>query len=333
MKTAVVILNWNGRQLLEEFLPSVVNYSKEATVYVADNASTDDSIAFLIQNYPEVKLIKNQENGGYAKGYNEALKQVEEELFILLNSDVEVTENWLVPLITHFKNHPETGIAQPKLLAYKAKTSFEYAGAAGGYIDALGYPFCRGRVFDTIEQDRGQYDDVCEILWASGACLAIRKQVFEQLGGLDELYFAHQEEIDLCWRAYNAGFKIMYLSESVVYHLGGATLNAMNPRKTFLNFRNSLFNLLKNVPGLKVYGIIFVRLILDGLAGIQFLCTGKPQHMWAIIRAHFSFYAHFKAIYAKRQAQSKVSKRYYKVQSVVWSYYALKRRIFNEIIK
>ncbi len=325
MKTAVVILNWNGRALLEQFLPSVVNFSPEATVYVADNASTDDSLAFIQAHFSTVKIIKNAANWGFAKGYNEALAQLSEDILILLNSDVEVTKNWLQPLLNHFKEHPETAIAQPKLLAYKQKNHFEYSGAAGGYIDKLGYPFCRGRIFDTVEADKGQYDEEASILWASGACLVIRRTIYEELEGMDELYFAHQEEIDLCWRAHNAGYQIKYIPNSVVYHLGGATLDAMNPRKTFLNFRNSLFNMLKNIPGTKVYGLIFMRLVLDGVAGIKFLLEGRPKHTWAIVQAHGSFYKHWKKIRAKRKKMH-IKRAYATVGSIVWQYYVLKKR-------
>lgn len=330
METAVVILNWNGRKLLEQFLPSVLNFSEEATIYVADNASTDDSVAFLKTNFPGVTIIRNKENGGFAKGYNDALAGLTEDIFILLNSDVQVTKNWLSPIVGHFKAKPATAIVQPKLLDYKNKDYFEYAGAAGGYIDKYGYPYCRGRIFNTIEKDTGQYEDPTPILWASGACLAIRRTVFEKLGGMDELYFAHQEEIDLCWRAHNAGFRAMYLPRSQVYHLGGATLNAMDPQKTFLNFRNSLFNLLKNVPG-KNYGrIIFTRLCLDGLAGVKFLARGRPKHTWAIIKAHIDFYKHFGQIRKERPGfPSKTP--YFHVKNIVIDYFLRGKRKFSQL--
>src|SRR5690606_18362263 len=228
MKVAVVILNWNGKELLEKFLPSVVANSKEATVYVADNASTDTSIAYVSKNFPEVKIIQNQENGGYAKGYNDALKKVPETLFVLLNSDVEVTKNWLQPIISEFERDDAIVAAQPKILDFKNRESFEYAGAAGGFLDKYGYPFCRGRIFDTLEKDVGQYNDTFPIFWASGACLFVRKDPFWKVGGFDEDYFAHQEEIDLCWRLQNLGGKIQYIGESKVFHVGGATLNSSN---------------------------------------------------------------------------------------------------------
>ncbi|MEM6686591.1 MAG: glycosyltransferase family 2 protein, partial [Bacteroidota bacterium] len=248
MNIAIVILNWNGKELLAQFIPKVLNYSDDATIYVADNASADDSIDYIQTNFPTVKIIQNAQNGGYAKGYNDALPFVEEEIFCLLNSDIEVTENWLAPIRSEFEKHADTAIIQPKILDFKQKTHFEYAGAAGGYIDKYGYPFCRGRIFHTLEEDKGQYNTTEEIFWASGACFFIRKTVFEELGGFDEDFFAHQEEIDLCWRAFNLGYKAKYISESVVYHVGGATLDSTNPQKTYLNFRNSLCMLAKNLP-------------------------------------------------------------------------------------
>lgn len=330
MKVAIVILNWNGRKLLEEFLPSVVRYSKEGTVYVADNASTDDSVEFVESHFPSVKIIRNTKNWGFANGYNEALALLKEDLFILLNSDVQVTEGWLVPLIAHFKKHPNTVIAQPKLLDYKRKTHFEYAGAAGGFIDQYGYPFCRGRIFDTLEEDLGQYEEEAPIFWASGACFVIRSAAYTELGGLDPAYFAHQEEIDLCWRAFNQGYESFYIPKSRVYHLGGATLNKLSPQKTFLNFRNSLFNLLKNAPRNKVYGIIFVRLCLDGLAGIKFLLQGMPKHTWAIVRAHVGFYTQSRSIRAKGKKQPKLSK-YAKLKNIAWQYYIKKHKQFKDL--
>lgn len=332
MKIAVVILNWNGRALLEQFLPSVTEYSKEATVYVADNASTDDSVAFVKEHYPEVKIIRNKENGGYAKGYNDALQHLSEDIFVLLNSDVEVTRDWLVPVVEEFRTNPETAALQPKIRDFRRREYFEYAGAAGGFIDQFGYPFCRGRIFDHLEKDLGQYDDSREIFWASGACFAIRREDFYRAGQLDEHFFAHQEEIDLCWRLYNLGSKVKYLGNSTVFHLGGATLNNMHPRKTFYNFRNSLFALLKNAPGNKVWFLIFSRLVLDGATGIKFLADRKPGHTAAIVRAHFSFYTHFKLIVRKRKKLPK-KKKYFHSTSVVVSYYILRKHRFSDLKK
>ena len=330
MKVAVVILNWNGKALLEQFLPSVVKYSPEAVVYVADNASEDDSVAFVRTAYPEVKIIQNKINGGFAKGYNDALPYVKEDIFILLNSDVEVTPGWIPPLLSEFEKDPETVVLQPKILDFRKKNYFEYAGAAGGFLDSLGYPYCRGRVLETLEEDAGQYDDTVEVFWASGACMAIRKEAFYRAGQFDENYFAHQEEIDLCWRINNLGLKVKAVGNSSVFHLGGATLDSMNPQKTFYNFRNSLFNLLKNAPGKKVFIIILLRMLLDGVAGIKFLVELKPSHTAAILRGHFSFYSHFKKILKKRRELPQ-KKKYFQIKSVVLAYYLIGKRRFGEL--
>ena len=327
MSTAVVILNWNGRSLLEQFLPSVINNSKVATIYVADNASTDKSTAYVATNFPEVKIIQNKINGGYAKGYNDALKQVNEDIFCLLNSDVEVTKGWLKPIIKTFDNSPDTAIIQPKIIDYKQKTHFEYAGAAGGFIDQLGFPYCRGRVFNTVEADQNQYQ-TSTIFWASGACLFIRKSVFESLQGFDEHYFAHFEEIDLCWRAFNMGYKSSCVTQSIVYHVGGATLHASNPKKTYLNFRNSLFTLTKNASG-PIFIIIFCRLILDGIAGIRFLVTFKFAHFLAILKAHFSFY-HALPHYLNLRKTLPQKKKYYHSTSIVWTYFIRGKKHFSQ---
>lgn len=326
-KIAVVILNWNGAKLLEQFLPSIVAYSEEAKIYVADNASTDNSIEVIKTQFPQVTIIKNDGNFGFANGYNVALQQVEEPYYALVNSDIEVTENWLSPILSIFDNEPNIGIIQPKILDYKNKAYFEYAGAAGGFIDQFGYPYCRGRIFDTIEKDNGQYDDETEIFWASGACLFIRKDIYRTLNGFDDDFFAHQEEIDLCWRAFNLGFKAKYTSKSVVYHVGGATLNESNPRKTFLNFRNSLLMLVKNLPEGKLFTIIFARLCLDGLAGIQFILKGKFSHCWAIIKAHFEFYHLINRNLKKRS--NTTSENYYQTKSIVYKYFIKSGTVFE----
>lgn len=325
-KIAVVILNWNGVQLLEQFLPSVVQYSSEADIYVADNASTDDSIFFVKTHFPTVKIVKNSGNFGFAKGYNEALQHIDVEIYALVNSDIEVTENWLKPILKNFENEPNTAIIQPKLLDFKNKEYFEYAGAAGGFIDKYGYPYCRGRIFETIEKDNGQYNDACEISWASGACFFIRSKVYHELKGFDADFFAHQEEIDLCWRAKNKGYTIKYNSNSVVYHVGGATLQQGNPKKTFLNFRNSLLMLVKNLPKGQLYSVLFIRMLLDGIAGIHFIFQGKFSHCLAILKAHASFYSLFSKTYKKRDSFQ--SKSYYSLKSVVISYYANNGKVF-----
>jgi GT2 family glycosyltransferase len=330
MKIAVVILNWNGVKLLEQFLPSVLQYSPEATVYVADNASTDESIAFVKNNYPTIKIVQNETNHGFAGGYNDALQHIDAEIYALVNSDIEVTENWLKPILETFDNEPETAIIQPKILDFKNKEYFEYAGAGGGFIDQFGYPFCRGRIFDTLEKDNGQYNDKAEIFWASGACFFIRSTVYKELKGFDEDFFAHQEEIDLCWRTINKGYKIRYCSESIVYHVGGATLQQSNPKKTFLNFRNSLLMLTKNLPQNTLFQILIIRMLLDGVAGVKFLFQGHFSHCWAIIRAHFSFYRLFLKNYKKRE--EKQIEIYFKMKSIVYEYYVKNGTVFADVI-
>lgn len=331
MKTAIVILNWNGKKLLEQFLPSVVNFSsQQAEVYVADNASTDNSIAYIKEFFPTVKILENKKNGGYAKGYNDALLSVDADIYGLINSDIEVTENWLNSITTEFKQNKNTAIVQPKILDFNNKNKFEYAGAAGGFIDFFGYPYCKGRIFSHLEEDTNQFNDVAEIFWASGACFFIRSSVFHELKGFDEDYFAHQEEIDLCWRTQNLGYTIKYVGLSTVYHVGGATLQETNPRKTFLNFRNSLLNILKNVPLKWLLFIIVSRLVLDGIAGIKFIIEGKAKHTLAILKAHISFYKCLGTFLKKRKNVKKKNK-YYLHTSIVWQYFILNRKKFSEL--
>jgi len=323
---AVVILNWNGKALLEQFLPSVINYSNDAIIYVADNSSTDNSVAFVSEHFPTVQLIQNTENGGYAEGYNAALKQVEEPLLCLVNSDIEVTSNWLQPIIDEFNSNADTAIIQPKILDFKNKSHFEYAGAAGGFVDKYGYPFCRGRIFNSIEEDKGQYNDTSDIFWASGACFFIRNSIFKSLNGFDGSYFAHMEEIDLCWRAYNRNYKTKFVGASAVYHVGGATLKNTNPKKTYLNFRNSLFTLVKNTDKNLFFRTI-IRMILDGIAGFRFLLQLQPQHFFAIIKAHSSFYLNLNRI-LKHRKQLPQRANYYETRSIVWSYFIKNRTKF-----
>jgi len=325
---AIVILNWNGKTLLEQFLPSILKHShSNASIYVADNASTDDSIDFIKTHFPTVKIIINNTNGGYAKGYNDALKGLNEDIFCLLNNDIEVSANWLTPILETFKDEA-TAIVQPKILDYKNKTHFEYAGAAGGFIDKYGYPFCRGRIFNTIEEDNNQYKDG-DIFWASGACLFIRNTVFKTLGGFDETFFAHMEEIDLCWRAKNLGYDIKYNNQSKVYHVGGATLSNTNPKKTYLNFRNNLSMLVKNAKG-NIFSIVFSRLILDGIAGVKYFLSLQPLHTFAIIRAHFAFYARLPHVLKQRKTLSQTS-NYAKINSIIWAYFIQKKKHFNRL--
>ena len=331
MKTAVVILNWNGKKLLEQFLPPIVTFSSEvADIYVADNASTDNSIGYIKEHFPSVKIIENTSNGGYAKGYNDALQSVKADMYCLINSDVEVTEGWLQPVINVFNDEENTAIIQPKLLDYKNKEYFEYAGAGGGFIDLYGYPYCRGRIFNHLEKDEGQFDDIAQIFWASGACFFIRANVYHKLGGFDEDYFAHQEEVDLCWRTQNEGYQIKYVGASTVFHVGGATLQETHPHKTFLNFRNSLLNVIKNVPKQWFLFVVFSRLILDGVAGLKFFVELRPIHTLAVMKAHFSVYrSFFKFLKKRKMLQKKYD--YNLHTSIVWQYFLLRRRKFRQL--
>lgn len=289
--TAIVILNWNGQGMLEKFLPSVVRYSSlpGVEVIVADNGSADQSLEFMSENYPGVKTICLDKNYGFTGGYNKALEQVEADYFILLNSDVEVTEGWITPLTDLLDNDPDVAACMPKILSYTRKEFFEYAGASGGFIDRLGYAFCRGRIFDHLEEDHGQYDEPMDIFWATGACLCIRAKVFHRAGGFDERFFAHMEEIDLCWRLQNAGYRIMVIPQSFVYHYGGGALPPENPYKTYLNFRNNLLMLFKNLPIIQLFTVFPSRILMDWLSVFKFLYSRRFQHAQAVIKAHFVF--------------------------------------------
>jgi GT2 family glycosyltransferase len=325
-------LNWNGETLLKRFMPSVLQYSKGAQIYVVDNASTDNSVELLKRSFPEVTVVQNDKNLGFTGGYNNGLKSIEADIYCLLNSDVKVTENWLDPIMALFEKKREIAVIQPKILDLNRPDYFEYAGAAGGFVDKFGYPFCRGRIFQSLEKDEGQYDDVAEIFWATGACMFIRKTVFEELGGFDEDYFAHQEEVDLCWRAKNAGHKVFYVGQSAVYHLGGFTLKNSNPQKTFLNFRNSLYTIVKNLPTRSAFSIILSRLLLDGIAAVRFVFQLRARHAWAIFRAHLSFYGHFRTNYRKRE-KTNFLLNYYPVKSIVWSHFVHQVNNFNILVK
>ena len=337
MKTAIVILNWNGRKMLEQYLPSVLEYScDEATVVVADNASTDDSLTFLNARYPQIQTIVLDQNYGFAEGYNRALKQVEAEYYVLLNSDVEVTPHWLSPLIAYMDSHAEVAACQPKLLSYVNKEKFEYAGASGGYLDRYGYPFCRGRLFDAVETDRGQYDDTVEVLWATGACLFIRSEDYWRVGGLDGRFFAHCEEIDLCWRLNIVGRKVVCLPESKVYHLGGGTLPKGNPMKTFLNFRNNLTMLYKCLPEDELKHVMRWRWFLDYLAAWQTLILNRNVGDFkAIYRARRAF-KHWKKDFAAdrdsiQQARVIANIPVRKHFSLLWKYYAKGIHRYSEL--
>ncbi len=300
-RVAVVILNWNGRAFLEKFLPLVIQHSQQdAELIIADNASSDDSVEFLQKNYPDIRIIRNESNGGFSKGYNDALHHVQADYYVLLNSDIEVSQGWIKPVIDLMESDENIGACQPKLRAYHEKTKFEYAGAAGGFIDKYGYPFCRGRLFQNLEEDHGQYDDVQEIFWATGACMFVRAKLYHELGGLDEDFFAHMEEIDFCWRLKSNGYKVMYCPGSTIHHVGGGTLPKSSSRKTYLNFRNNTYLMYKNLPRQKMLRVFLARYFLDAVAAIKFLLEGGLADFWAVIRAHASFWRHYPSLKKKR---------------------------------
>jgi GT2 family glycosyltransferase len=302
LKIAVVILNWNGKDWLEKFLPTVIKHSSDAEIIVADNGSTDDSISFLSANFPTVSIVNNKENLGFSGGYNKTLNQIHAEYYVLLNSDVEVCDNWIAPIINLMDSNSDIAACQPKLLDFNNRGKFEYAGASGGFIDNLGYPFCRGRIFDILEEDKGQYNDAFEVFWATGACIFVKAEAFWEVGGFDEDFFAHQEEIDLCWRFKNKGYKVMVEPSSVVYHVGGGTLDTGSPLKTHLNFRNNLKMLFKNLPLPSLFLVIPMRLLLDAVAALTFLKQENGlSHFIAIAKAHFAFYFAIPRLMAKRQ--------------------------------
>ena len=336
-KVAIVILNWNGEKMLKEYLPSVLRYSKdEATVYVADNASTDDSLLLLRQHFPEVKLIVLDKNWGFAEGYNKALRQIEAEYYLLLNSDIEVTHHWMTPMIEYLDSHPDVAACQPKLLSMYDKDSFEYAGASGGFLDFYGYPFCRGRIFDTVEEDNGQYDNLTDVLWATGAALMIRSKDYWDVDGLDGRFFAHNEEIDLCWRLRIKGRRIVCVPESYVYHVGGGTLPKGNPMKTFLNFRNNLTMLYKCLPEEDLKKVMHWRWWLDYIAAWEMLVLKRNVGDFkAIYRARKAFKLWRKDFETDRQwiqanrVERKVPER--KAFSLLWQYYVKGRKTFSTL--
>jgi len=303
IKTAVVILNWNGLEWLQKFLESVVRFSADVntSVYVADNGSKDGSADWISMNFKDVTTIRFESNLGFAGGYNRAIKQIDATYFVLLNSDVGVTENWLNPLVEFMDLNPDVASCQPKIRSYHKKDHFEYAGAAGGYIDKYGYTFCRGRIFDNIEKDTGQYDDYADILWSTGACMMVRSEAWIKCGGLDDDFFAHMEEVDLCWRFRLAGYRVCYVPRSTVYHVGGGSLPYDTENKTYLNFRNNLFLLYKNLPDNKLHKILFIRKLLDGLAAIMFILTGRYAGARAVLKAHIDYYKTLKSLKEKRK--------------------------------
>lgn len=331
-KVAVVILNYNGKRFLERFLPNVIAHSRDvAEIIVADNASTDDSVCFLNNHYPEIRLIQNPSNRGFSTGYNLALKQLEADYFVLLNSDIEVTPNWIEPIIALMDSDPLIAACQPKIRSLEQPELFEYAGAGGGFIDKFGYPFCRGRLFLHLEEDIGQYDDDQEVFWASGACMFVRADLYHQHKGLDDSFFAHMEEIDFCWRMKNHGFKIMYSGKSTVYHIGGGTLPKKSSRKTYLNFRNNLSLLYKNLPQDQLFKVIFLRLILDGVASLKFLFQAGVADFFAVMRAHLHFYRKLPQLRKKRSNihPHNVSRIYQK--NIVFEHFLLKKKRFTSL--
>ncbi|HXI00164.1 MAG TPA: glycosyltransferase family 2 protein [Sphingobacteriaceae bacterium] len=331
-KVAVVILNWNGRIHLEQFLPSVYNSSyPNLELIIGDNASTDSSISFLKENFPLIRIIANDKNYGFAEGYNQVLTHVDADYFILLNSDVEVTPGWVEPVIALMEKDKMIAAAQPKIRSFLHKENFEYAGAAGGFIDKYGYPFCRGRIFDNLEKDHGQYDQTSEIFWASGAALFIRKECWLQSKGFDSRFFAHMEEIDLCWRLKLMGYKIMYCAQSSVYHLGGGTLNAENPYKTYLNFRNNLLMIKKNMPFFSSIYILFIRLWMDLLSLIKFALEGKFRNARAINKAHIYFFKHLFAHNSEQVNAEQFNAAGLYPGSIVWQYFIKKKKKFSDI--
>lgn len=336
-KVAVVILNWNGVKLFPDFLPSIIEHSQgdNVEVIVADNGSTDNSLTFLKENFPSVTLLDLKINYGFAKGYNVALNQIDADYFVLVNSDVKVKGNWIESCIAHFENDPQVVAVQPKVMDYNRPEYFEYAGATGGFIDKLGYTFCRGRILDSVEKDENQYDYSSEIFWATGACMFVRADAFKTSGGLDCDFWAHMEEIDLCWRWKNQGYKIVFEPGSVIYHLGGGSLEYGNPRKVFLNFRNNLFMMYKNLPRKKFKRTMFIRMVLDAVAAMKFLAGRELKAFLAVVKAHLDFYKNLNALGQKRKAlrQLVVCDDHKQVfpKSIMWKYFVRKKHKFSEL--
>jgi len=330
-KVAVVILNWNGRSFLERFLPSVLAHSDGAEVVIADNASTDGSVEWLATHHPALRVIVHPSNGGFARGYNEALRQIDATYYLLLNSDIEVPAGWLTPLVELMDRRPEVAACQPKILDYHRPERFEYAGAAGGFIDRFGYPFCRGRIFLSLEEDNGQYDDEREVFWATGACLMVRASLYHRVGGFDDDFFAHMEEIDLCWRLKNAGFQIAATGASKVYHVGGGTLPKKSSKKTYLNFRNNFVLLYKNLPAKSILPVFLFRIVLDWVAALKFLAEGGGGDFLAVIKAHFDFSFSLRRHHAKRRRQLIHTRSGVYRRSIVFDYYLRKKHRFSSL--
>lgn len=336
-RVAIVILNYNGITLLQKYLPTVVQHHGQKNIYIIDNASTDESVAWIQKNFSEITIVQNTHNYGFARGYNEGLKHIDADYYVLMNNDIRTTENWLSPIIEWMEKNREVAVCMPKLLDDKNPAMFEYAGACGGFLDILGYPFCKGRIFLSIEKDEHQYDEVSEIFWATGACMIIKSDIFKLVGGFDDDFFAHMEEIDLCWRIKNIGFKVYVYPHSVVYHLGGGTLNKINPYKTYLNFRNSLLTLLKNHSSNTLILKIFLRLLLDGIAGMKFLLEGNGKHTISVIKAHVYFYTHLKRFWNKRKQFEKTHSIKYVFHpiyngSIVYQHYFRGKKRYSQIM-
>lgn len=336
-RLALVILNYNGQKFLQQFLPSVIEHADGFPVYVADNASTDDSVLFLKAHFPSVRVIKLPHNAGYAGGYNQALDRLRREFggatyYALINSDIEPTPHWIAPMLRLMDANPRIAACQPKIRDYNRRDQFEHAGAAGGFIDYLGYVFCRGRVFATFETDHGQYNDNRRVFWATGACLLVRAEVFHRSEGFDAHFFAHMEEIDWCWRIQRLGYEAWTCGESVVYHVGGGTLSKVNPHKTYLNYRNSLYMLYKNLPSRGLWLKLLLRLVLDGMSSVLFLKQGQFADIWAIIRAHFAFYGHLPTLRRQRRRlspQQQLSELPVFQRSIAWAYFFEGRKTYS----
>ncbi len=334
VRTAVVILNWNGKRHLERFLPLVVQRTPDAELIVADGNSSDESVSWIKANHPEIRVIQLEKNEGFAGGYNAALKHVDADIFVLLNSDVQVSTGWLEPLIIHLTSNEQHGACQPKILSYQEPSLFEHAGASGGFMDKFGFPFCRGRIFATFEKDLGQYDDLTPVFWATGTCLAIKRQCWQQAAGFDADLFAHMEEIDLCWRMQRAGYLVHAIPTSTVLHVGGGTLPYKHPRKTLLNFRNSLVVLTKNAPS-PLIPLLVKRFILDAIAAWKFLLEGNPSHFFAVAKAHWTYFTWLPATLKKRrglkaQFPAKWVAGTYS-RSIAWAHFLRKKKKFSEL--
>ncbi len=337
-RVAIVILNWNGQKFLEKFLPSVIKHSayEGVAVYIADNGSTDDSLGFLAKNFPEINTISFPENHGFTGGYNRALAQIDAKYYVLLNSDVEVTPNWILPIANYLDKNPDVAACMPKIKAYNNQTKFEYAGASGGFIDKFGFPFCRGRILSEIEEDKAQYDKTIDIFWATGACLFVRADLFKKVGGLDDSFFAHMEEIDLCWRLKNIGFRIVCYSDTEVFHVGGGTLPNNNPHKLFLNYRNNLLLLYKNLPSRQLFFVLLFRMLLDGASALAYLFRGSFGFFASVLRAHFAFYRFIPKFRHKRRKIKALSQKIKHSEiydgSIIFDFFMRGKKHFSQLI-